>query len=122
MSELTRYIINGIFATGIHYGILVFNLEVLYFPSAGLANLIAASFGITSSFLGSRYFVFCKTDDLIITQAAKFGSLYVAIAILHGFVLLLWTDLLGFAYSIGFLVATILQVLLSYLGNKKLVF
>jgi len=121
-TELMRYIINGFVATVVHYGVLTFNLHVLGIPSAGVANLVAAIFGITISFLGSRYFVFNRTDEAILTQAMKFSGLYGAIAVLHGCVLLMWTDWLGFDYRVGFLIATAFQVSLSYLGNKKMVF
>ena len=120
--ELIRYVINGIIATAVHYGVLSFNIKELNFPSAGLANLIAAVFGITTSFLGSRYFVFRKFEESIRIQAIRFSGLYGAIAILHGSVLLIWTDSLGFDYRRGFLIATGLQVSLSYIGNKYLVF
>jgi putative flippase GtrA len=120
--ELVRYALNGIAATGMHYGVLTFNLDVLHFSSAGLANLIAAVFGITTSFLGSRYFVFCDNGESIATQALKFSGLYGAIAALHGLVLFIWTDALTLDYRIGFLIATALQVSLGYLGNKFLVF
>ncbi|HEY9210410.1 MAG TPA: GtrA family protein [Methylotenera sp.] len=121
-AELMRYIINGLVATAVHYGVLTFNLHVLDMPSAGAANLVAAIFGITVSFLGSRYFVFNKTEGAILSQALKFSGLYGAIAVLHGSVLLVWTDWLGFDYRVGFLIATAFQVSLSYVGNKKLVF
>jgi putative flippase GtrA len=121
-AELMRYIINGLVATAIHYGVLTFNLHVLAIPSAGAANLLAAIFGIAISFLGSRYFVFNRTDEAMLHQALKFSGLYGAIAIVHGCVLLVWTDWLGFDYRLGFLIATAFQVSLSYLGNKKLVF
>jgi putative flippase GtrA len=120
--ELMRYIINGLVATVVHYGVLSFNLHVLAIPSAGAANLVAAIFGITTSFLGSRYFVFNRIDEAMLPQALKFSGLYGAIAIVHGCVLLVWTDWLGFDYRLGFLIATAFQVSLSYLGNKKLVF
>jgi len=120
--ELVRYVINGVIATAVHYGVLSFNLDVLNFPSAGLANLAAAVFGISTSFLGSRYFVFPKTGEAITTQAIKFSGLYGAIAVLHGLVLLVWTDWLGLDYRLGFLIATGFQVSLSYIGNKFLVF
>ena len=42
-----RYIVNGVFATAVHFAVLTFNLKVLGFASAGLANLVAAVFGIT---------------------------------------------------------------------------
>ena len=121
--ELLRFIVNGLFATGVHYAVLTFNLQVLGFPSAGLANLCAAFAGITASFLGSRFFVFASAQPQpLLTQALKFSGLYGAIAVLHGLALWLWTDKWGLDYRLGFLLATGMQVSLSYLGNKFLVF
>ena len=120
--ELIRYLINGVLATAVHFGILSFNLNIVDFASAGFANFIASLFGIGTSFLGNRYFVFPKTGEAIMTQAMKFGGLYGVIAVFHGLVLLLWTDWYALDYRIGFLIATAVQVSLSYLGNKLLVF
>jgi putative flippase GtrA len=120
--EIVRYGINGVAATAVHYGVLTFNLKVIEVPSAGLSNLIAAIFGIGASFLGSRYFVFAAMGESIIRQAIKFSGLYGVIAVLHGLVLLVWTDCYGFDYRLGFLIATAIQVSLSYMGNKFLVF
>lgn len=122
-TELFRFICNGLVATAVHYGVLTLNLEVLGFGSAGLANLCAAVAGITASFLGNRFYVFSGSDrQLWLPQALKFSGLYGAIAVLHGLVLWLWTDRFGLDYRIGFLIATVLQVSLSYVGNKFLVF
>ena len=121
-AQAARYVINGIIATAVHYAVLRFNLGVLHLPSAGLANLIAAGFGISASFLGSRYFVFRAHGGSILHQLAKFGVLYACIALLHGGVLWLWTDVNHFDFRIGFLLATALQVALSFWGNKTLVF
>ncbi len=120
--EILRYAINGLVSTAVHYGVLTVNLDLLEFKSAGLANLVAAIFGIATSFLGGRYFVFSSTGEGILSQAAKFGGLYGAIALLHGMVLLIWTDWWGNDYRVGFLLATGLQVTCSYVGNKLLVF
>ncbi|WP_174634559.1 GtrA family protein [Yersinia thracica] len=121
-AELIRYLINGLLATGVHYLILTFNIEVVKLSSAAIANMIAAVFGIIISFLGSRYFVFRKRSNSFSQQAIRFGLLYSIIAVLHGIVLLVWTDWLGLNYSLGFLIATTVQVSVSYLGNKFLVF
>ena len=117
-----RYVINGLVATGVHFAVLAFNLHVLHFSSAGLANLTASVFGISASFVGSRYFVFPRTGEPIVEEALRFSALYGAIALLHGAVLLVWSDYFGLDYRVGFLLATVLQVSLSYLGNKFLVF
>lgn len=121
-AEVLRYIINGLVATAAHYIILTVNVEVIGMESAGIANFIAACLAIGVSFLGSRYFVFQKTSEPIWSQATKFGLLYLAIAVVHGGVMWLWSDHFGLDYRMGFLVATCFQVLGSYFGNKYLVF
>ena len=120
--EILRYGLNGIVATAVHYAVLTFNLQVLLMSSAGLANVVAALFGISTSFIGSRYFVFRQTEEDVLVQAAKFGGLYATFAVVHGTVLFIWTDWLGYDYRLGFLLATAFQMLASYFGNKFLVF
>lgn len=120
--QLVRYVINGVAATAVHYGVLRFNIEVLHIPSAGVANAIAAVFGIAVSFIGSRYFVFKSVEDNIVRQGVLFLGVYACIAVLHGLVLYAWTDRLGFNYSVGFLIATCLQMSCSFLANKFMVF
>jgi putative flippase GtrA len=120
--QIIRYVINGIIATAVHFCVLTFNLHVLNILSAGLSNLLAAIAGITTSFLGSRYYVFEKTDGSFFHQLGKFIFLYASIACLHGLILFLWTDNWHFDYKLGFLIATGMQVLFSYWGNKFLVF
>lgn len=120
--QFTRFVINGLAATGVHFAVLTYNLQVLNMTSAAWANMVAAIFGISVSFLGSRYYVFRQTSRLWGRQLMTFLLLYGAIAILHGFVLLIWTDGMGLAYQVGFLIATVLQVIFSYFGNKFLVF
>jgi putative flippase GtrA len=120
--EPVRYGINGVFATIIHYGFLTINLHVLHFSSAGLANFTAALFGISASFVGSRYFVFALTGERFFTQGIRFAGLYSVTALLHGLFLWTWTDWHGLDYRVGFIVATALQVSVSYVGNKRLVF
>lgn len=121
-NEAVRYVINGATATSVHYIVLRTGVEVLHLPSAGVANFIAALFGITTSFLGSRWFVFRQLSDPILHQATRFGVLYGLLACLHGILLYIWTDVSGLNYSIGFVIAIIIQVLVSYPGNKYLVF
>lgn len=121
-TEIFRYVINGLVATVVHYGVLVVNLNVIGFKSAGLANFFAAIVGITTSFLGNRYFVFNHKKVSIAQQALTFSSLYGAIAVLHGFFIWLWTDWQGLDFRIGFFLATFVQVLISYLGNKFFIF
>ena len=121
-AQLTRYIINGLVATALHFAILTFNMEVLHIPSAGVANFIAACIAITFSFFSSRHFVFRAAHASVLRQALAFGLLYAMLAIAHGVILYLWTDRAGLDYRIGFLLATCVQVAGSYIGNKLVVF
>jgi len=120
--QVVRYVINGLAATAVHFVVLQMNLKLLGITSAGLANFIAAFWGIAVSFTGSRLYVFHDHQQPVLQQASKFVLLYALIACLHGLVLYMWADLQGWDYRVGFLLATILQVGLSYWGNKNLVF
>ena len=117
-----RYVVNGLVATGVHFAVLTFNLKVAGWDSAGLSNLVAAVFGISASFIGSRIYVFVGSTEPLFHQVYRFVLLYVAIALLHGLLLYGWTDVYGLNYVWGFGVATVMQMLLSYFGNKVLVF
>ena len=120
--QSVRYLINGLAATGVHFAVLTFNLKVLGLGSAGIANLVAAVFGITASFLGSRYFVFQGSLEPLFKQVYRFIFLYAAIALLHGALMYVWADHYHLSYVAGFVVATGMQVLCSYWGNKRMVF
>jgi len=117
-----RYIINGLAATAVHFLVLTFNLKVLEWNSAGVANLVAAVFGISASFIGSRYYVFKGSLEPLVKQLYRFLLLYAVIAILHGLLMYVWVDLYLQNYVIGFVLATAMQVACSYIGNKVLVF
>jgi len=120
--QSVRYLINGLAATGVHFAVLTFNLKVLGWESAGIANLVAAVFGITASFLGSRYFVFQGSREPLFNQVYRFIFLYATIALLHGALMYVWADHYHLNYIAGFVVATGMQVLCSYWGNKRMVF
>lgn len=122
LAQFARFVANGFAAAAVHFAVLYTTLEIIGVRSAGVANFIAALFGTSLSFVGSRYFVFRAASQPVAGQAARFGGLYLATATLHGAVLYAWTDVAGHDYRVGFLLATALQVVLSYLGSKHLIF
>ncbi|MDX1819772.1 MAG: GtrA family protein [Paracoccaceae bacterium] len=122
MNQFSRYVCNGLFATAIHYAVLTFNLDVIAMTSVGWANFFAAIVGITASFLGSKFFVFAGCIGKLEHQAARFVLVYGAIAVMHGLILHVWSDQAGLPHTWGFLVATIVQVAMSYFANKFYVF
>lgn len=120
--QLLRYVINGLVATGVHFAVLTLLVEVVHVPSKGVANLLAAAVAIVASFLGNRYFVFAATQARASGQLCRFVLLYAAIALVNGGLMALWSDLFKFDYRIGFVLISIIQFILSFLGNRLLVF
>lgn len=114
--------VNGLFATAVHFCVLVTGLEVMGLASAGVANLLAACCGIAVSFMGNRWFVFGTHGGGVVGQAGRFMLLYGVIALAHGAVLWAWTDVAGLDYRLGFMFATLGQLTFSYMGNERLVF
>ena len=120
--QFFRYGINGVVATLAHFGVLALLIDGWGVSSAAAANGFAAIVGITVSFAGNRYLVFKSTVESIYKQASRFGLLYLVIAVVHAGVMFLLSDLAGLRYQVGFLVATVVQFILSYFGNRFLVF
>ena len=120
--EMGRYVLNGLVATFVNWAIMRLCLDVLHVPLAWLAFWLGAIVGITVSFLGNRYFVFRRSDAPLLPQAVKFVATYAAIALVVSAVMAIWSDWLRLDTNIGFLLATGVQVALSYVGNKVLVF
>jgi putative flippase GtrA len=120
--QAARFVINGIAATVIHYAVLVVCMDIWRIESAGLASLIASCVGITASFFGNRHWVFRSTDEALARQALRFVALYATIALAHSALMHGWVDIGGWSYHVGFVIATLLQVTLSYGGGKHLVF
>ena len=117
-----KFLINGVIATIVHFSVLTFCLKVLLWQSAGLSNMMASVFGIIASFLGNRYFVFNNSEEPVQKQIARFVTLSVTLAGVHGLVMYLSTDVYGNDYRLSFLLATVIQTILSFLGNKIMVF
>ena len=90
--------------------------------SVGLANMIACCIGILVSFMGNRYIVFKLKSGNLSEQFMHFSVLYGFVAIFHGAFIYLWADFNGYNYRIGFLIATALQVLITYNYNKVFIF
>jgi putative flippase GtrA len=119
---LAAYVANGLVATAVHFAVLWASIRLLGMPSAGAANAVAAIAGITVSFFGNRSFVFDARHEPILGQATRYLGLYAAIALMHGAVLWLWSDIAKLDFRVGFVIATSLQFVLSFAGNRHLVF
>jgi len=120
--ELLRYVVNGTVATLVHFAALTVLIGPMNMRPVGLANFLGAVLGTTASFFGNRQFVFKADGAPIQQQAVQFTALYAALALVHSTLMYIWCDWAGGNYQMGFLVATFLQFILSYIANRRLVF
>ena len=120
-STVLRFAVNGIVATAVHFAVLSFLIEIVHFASAGLANGIAALFGITASYLGNRMFVFRSTAPTKQTLP-RFVLIYALVAGWHVLALTIWTDMLHLPYQAGYVLATAASMTLTFLGSRWFVF
>jgi len=120
--RLLRYVLNGLIATGVHYAVLSLLVGPMGLRLVGLANLAAAVSGTVASFLGNRRYVFKATAGSLRYQVQNFVLLYGVLAVIHSACMYVWSDHLGRDYQTGFIAATALQFLLSYIANSHLVF
>jgi Predicted membrane protein len=122
LRQFARFVVNGLAATAVHFGMLTFLVEVVHLGSKGLANSIAAVFGILASFIGNRFFVFASRTGSLRKELLRFSVLYAALALLSGALMALWADVFSLDYRIGFVAISGIQLVLSFLGNRMLVF
>ena len=122
ISEVVKFIINGLIAAMVHFIILYLCINFLKLDYDGLSNLIGACFGTLSSFIGNRIFVFNASNGDILVQTSRFIMLYAGMAINHGLFLYYWSDVFNHNYIVGFVLITIMNAVASYFFNKYKVF
>ena len=119
--RVLRFVLNGLFATAVHYGVLAGLIEGAGMASAALANALAAVCGIAVSYVGNRGFVL-RSRAPHRRAGARFLGCYAAVVSLHGGAMALWADIGGLDYRIGFLLFTAAAAVLTYLLNRFFVF
>jgi putative flippase GtrA len=82
---------------------------------------MAAIVGITVSYIGNRSQVFRSGAPHSVTLP-RFLAIYACVAVIHAGSLALWTDIMHRPYQAGFVIATGLSVVLTYLANRLYVF
>jgi putative flippase GtrA len=122
LREVSLFLINGFLATLIHFAALI-----LFVNSAGLSyglsNFLSFLVGSISSFLGNKFFVFkVKNKFRTSSQFIKFFFLYLALAFEHGVALYWWSDINEYNYIVGFLLITMLNIIISFIFNKYIIF
>ncbi len=119
--RILRFVVNGLFATAVHYAALTALVEGAGMASVALANAAAAVCGITVSYIGNRFFVL-RSRAPHRRAAPRFLGSYAAVVALHGGAMAVWADIAGLDYRPGFVLFTALAAVLTYLLNRLYVF
>ena len=122
-----KFIVNGLFATFVHYVtmLLISNYVIsIYLISYGIASI----FGILTSFMGNKFFVFTNSNqnssqnNNAFKQFKIFLLLYGLIMLICSILMGVLSDLLHINYNLSFIISLGVQTLLSFFGNKNYVF
>ena len=122
-----KFIINGLFATFIHYVTMLF-ISNYVIAIYSIAYFIASIFGILTSFLGNKFLVFtnsnqnCSQNNNAFKQLKIFLLLYGLIMLICSILMGVLSDFLLINYNLSFMISLIVQTLLSFFGNKRYVF
>lgn len=119
--QFLRFLIVGITATGAHYAVLKLTISYAQPTYSASANICASIVGISIAFIGNRTFTF-RSSGIVTQEIRAFIILYIVAALVHTGVIFLLADWGSVSVNIAFLVATTVQILLTFLGNKHLVF
>ena len=93
-----------------------------------IAYGIASIFGILTSFLGNKFFVFTNVNQYsypnnhAFKQLRSFLLIYGLIMLICSVLMGVLSDLLHINYNLSFMLALCVQTLLSFFGNKLYVF
>lgn len=122
-----KFIVNGLVATFVHYVVMLLISNYLI-GIYSIAYGIASIFGILTSFLGNKFFVFATSNQYHLPSHTTFKQLR-SFLLLYGLIMLICSvlmgvlsDLLYINYNLSFMIALCVQTLLSFFGNKRYVF
>ena len=122
VQEIFLFLINGFLATSVHFAALILFVNFAGL-SYGVSNFLSFLVGSISSFLGNKFFVFkVKNKFRSTSQFIKFFFLYLTLAIEHGIALYWWSDINEYNYIVGFLLITMLNMVISFIFNKYIIF
>jgi putative flippase GtrA len=122
VQEIFLFLINGFLATSVHFAALILFVNFAGL-SYGASNFLSFLVGSISSFLGNKFFVFKVTNKFrTSSQFINFFFLYLTLAFVHGIALYWWSDINEYNYIVGFLLITILNMVISFIFNKYIIF
>lgn len=119
--ELVLYLIMGVLATIVSIGTYELSMRVLGL-NALIANIISWIFAVSFAYFTNRNFVFEKTNEPMLKQAAKFFGGRVGTFVMEELLLWLMIYVIYANASIAKIIAQIFVLVANYIISKWFVF
>ena len=128
IAEGIRYTVVGVLTTAVNYifyGGFDFLFEKMGIPSVlsykfayGIAFLAAVLF----AFFSNKYKVFRKKEGKLLKEMLSFFVLRIASGLASFFLLVLLVDVLGLTHTAGWILSSVINLLVNYIGSKFFIF
>lgn len=115
------FLVVGIAATLVHYLIILLLVDLLGWLRPTPATVVGSVFGIATSYLGNHRLVF-EAAGRHQHYAPRFVLTYLVVMGIHAGLMFLFDEVWQLPYEWGFIVATGLSAVTTFLANRYLVF
>lgn len=122
--DIISYLFFGVLTTVVNY-LVYYPLTNLFSFDETLANVIAWVVSVAFAFVTNKPFVFKSYDwssEVVVPELTKFVSTRIGSGLLETAMIFVFVKLLRFDGNIVKLVASILVVIINYVGSKLIVF
>ena len=118
----TRFVLVGIIATLVHYLVILCLVDLLSLLEPTPATVVGSVFGIATAYIGNYHYVFGVDDKRHHHYLPRFVITYLIVMIIHASVMYLFAEILLLPYELGFITATALSAMTTFMANNLIVF
>lgn len=121
LHQAKRFGLVGLGATGVHFLVLSAAVHIFQVASLTVATVIGTCCGIVVSYLGHHRFTFAAVGGHV-PRFSMFVVVYGVVMTLHGGLMYVMGDTLGWTYAVPFIVATGISAAITFVLTRQVVF
>ena len=120
-TQAGRFVLVGLTATAVHFLVIVISIHVFSVRSPTLATVFGTVLGTLTSYFGHHRYTFSAIGRHV-PRFSMFIATYGLVMGLHAGTMYVLSDLLGIAYAIPFVIATVASATATFVLNRQIVF
>ena len=117
-----RFVLVGLVATLVHYLVILCLVDLLSLLEPTPATVVGSVFGIATAYVGNYHYVFGVDDKRHHHYVPRFVITYLIVMSIHASVMYLFVEILLLPYELGFITATALSAMTTFVANNLIVF